>query len=304
MKGIYRELEEYLKTDCLYYVRNDMIDSEYTLTPEPHAYTQLLRAKVDGGYVDALDESGVSLDVTYELTSEVVHDIVQGFVRHTKDHEGPFRIEPYSDTYYELAEYLYENYTVIYDVNDFVDECAIFISPTNWDDDYYLLSRFQTGVGYSYPKGEFSLDAYTPEEIANADEEELALANETLIPWLIASQGYTLADLYDENHPSCFIRSLREEIEYYAGILDGMQLSFVFSGKFQHILDTFDGRVLHVPKTVNCGFSNRIHGSGSGMSIQLEQDLKVPLDLIDDITCEGVLGEVYGAIWNDLKGRK
>ena len=121
----------------------------------------------------------------------------------------------------------------------------------NWDDDYYDIEARYNGNDTTVT---------------------------TPIEWLIATQGYAPEDLKNEETvlKSPFLTSLSEELYDYDTELDGMQLIAIpDSNDFEAILAV--ARKSGVIKaSTTFGLFNRIHGGGSGLSIELEKD--IPLD--------------------------
>lgn len=99
----------------------------------------------------------------------------------------------------------------------------------------------------------------------------------TPIEWLIATQGYAPEDLANEETvlKSPFLTSLSEELYDYDTELDGMQLIAIpDSNDFEAILAVARKQgVIKASKTF--GLFNRIHGGGSGLSIELEKDIRL-----------------------------
>lgn len=99
----------------------------------------------------------------------------------------------------------------------------------------------------------------------------------TPIEWLIATQGYAPEDLKNEETvlKSPFLTSLSEELYDYDTELDGMQLIAIpDSNNFEAILAVARKQGV-IKASTTFGLFNRIHGGGSGLSIELEKDIKL-----------------------------
>lgn len=120
----------------------------------------------------------------------------------------------------------------------------------NWDDDYYDI-----------------------EERYNNDDTTVS----TPIEWLITTQGYAPEDLTNEETvlKSPFLTSLSEELYDYDTELNGMQLIAIpDSNDFEAILAVARKQGV-IKASTTFGLFNRIHGGGSGLSIELEKDIQL-----------------------------
>lgn len=120
----------------------------------------------------------------------------------------------------------------------------------SWDDDYHAI-----------------------EERYNDDDKTVS----TPIEWLIATQGYAPEDLKNEETvlKSPFLTSLSEELYDYDTELDGMQLIAIpDSNDFEAILAVARKQGV-IKASTTFGLFNRIHGSGSGLGIELEKDIRL-----------------------------
>ena len=120
----------------------------------------------------------------------------------------------------------------------------------NWDDDYYDIEAL-------YNDGDTTVS--------------------TPIEWLLATQGYTPEDLKNEETvlKSPFLTSLSEELYDYDTELDGMQLIAIpDSNDFEAILAVARKQGV-IKASTTFGLFNRIHGGGSGLSIELEKDIQL-----------------------------
>lgn len=99
----------------------------------------------------------------------------------------------------------------------------------------------------------------------------------TSIEWLITTQGYAPEDLKSEETvlKSPFLTSLNEELYDYDTELDGMQLIAIpNSNDFEAILAVARKQGV-IKASTTFGLFNRIHGGGSGLSIELEKDIRL-----------------------------
>lgn len=119
----------------------------------------------------------------------------------------------------------------------------------SWDDDYRLIeNRYNENTTDSTP-----------------------------IEWLIATQGYEPEDLKNEETvlKSPFLTSLSEELYDYDTELYGMQLIAIpDSNDFEAILAVARKQGV-IKASTTFGLFNRIHGGGSGLSIELEKDIQL-----------------------------
>lgn len=119
----------------------------------------------------------------------------------------------------------------------------------SWDDDYRLIeNRYNENTTDSTP-----------------------------IEWLIATQGYAPEDLKNEETvlKSPFLTSLSEELYDYDTELYGMQLIAIpDSNDFEAILAIARKQGV-IKASTTFGLFNRIHGGGSGLSIELEKDIQL-----------------------------
>ena len=135
------------------------------------------------------------------------------------------------------------------------DDLTVYFGK-NWDDEYM-------DIEYDF--------------VQCFDEPEF-LTNErdTPIDWLMSTQGYTREDLISEEKrkQSKFLTSLYEELFDYMSGLEGCQLIAIpSSDDFEAILNLYRRKNVKINKSTSFGFFNRIHGSGCGLSIELEKDI-------------------------------
>lgn len=202
--------------------------------------------------------------------------------------------------------YLFEEYPEIetqdidYVIGEFYNTCREKVDEIkdllDWEEYSFLSEVFYNTIDYdldvetllshSSPEdltvyfGETWDDAYADIEydfIQMFNEPEF-LTNErnTPIDWLMQTQGYSREDLISEEkrEKSVFLTTLYEELFDYMNGLEGCQLIAIpDSDDFEAILNLTRRKNVKINKGTNFGFFNRIHGSGCGLSIELEKDI-------------------------------
>ena len=159
------------------------------------------------------------------------------------------------ETFHDIITYDYNATQLL--SNSYPDDVAIYFG-SNWDNDYDVLQR------------EFVL-AFEDDDFETSD-------SNTPLDWLIQSQGYTRADLKSEEKrkESTFLTSVYEELFDYVTDLNGCQLVAIpSSDDFEAILNLSRKKDVIIGKGTLFGFFNTIHGSASGLSIELEKDILV-----------------------------
>lgn len=99
----------------------------------------------------------------------------------------------------------------------------------------------------------------------------------TPIEWLLKTQGYQPEDLKNDEKvsQSKFLTSVKEELYDYDTDLNGMQLVAIpDSNDFDAILAVARKQGI-IKASTTFGLFNRIHGGGSGLSIELEKDIQL-----------------------------
>lgn len=200
-----------------------------------------------------------------------------------------FEEYPETDTYdldYVINEF-YNTYSKKVDeIKDLLDWeeysflSDIFYNTIDYDLDVQTLLRHSAPEDLTVYFGETWDDAYADIEydfIEMFNEPEF-LTNErnTPIDWLMQTQGYSREDLISEEkrEKSVFLTTLYEELFDYMNGLEGCQLIAIpDSDDFEAILNLTRRKNVKINKGTNFGFFNRIHGSGCGLSIELEKDI-------------------------------
>lgn len=204
-------------------------------------------------------------------------------------------------TWYIFQEYPEtDTYDIDYVIGEFYNTCSEKVDEIkellDWEEYSFLSDIFYDTIDYdldvetllchSSPEdltvyfGETWDDAYADIEynfIEMFDEPEF-FTNErnTPIDWLMQTQGYSREDLVSEKkrEKSVFLTTLYEELFDYMNGLEGCQLIAIpDSDDFEAILNLTRRKNVKINKGTNFGFFNRIHGSGCGLSIELEKDI-------------------------------
>ena len=195
-----------------------------------------------------------------EIESEDIGYIIDDFYKQNSEKVNEIKDVLDDDDYYFLSEIFYENIEYDLDVETLLrhsapEDLTVYFGQT-WDDEY----------------GDIEYDF-----VQSFDEPEF-LTNErdTPIDWLMSTQGYTREDLISEEKRknSKFLTSLYEELFDYMNGLEGCQLIAIpRSDDFEAILNLSRRKNVKINKSTYFGFFNQVHGSGCGLSIELEKDI-------------------------------
>lgn len=202
-----------------------------------------------------------------------------------------FQEYPETDTYdvdYVIDEFYKTCNKKVDEIKDLLDWeeysflSEIFYNIIDYDLDVETILRHSSPEDLTVYFGETWDDAYADIEydfIEMFDEPEF-LTNErnTPIDWLMQTQGYSREDLVSEEkrEKSVFLTTLYEELFDYMNGLEGCQLIAIpDSDDFEAILNLTRRKNVKINKGTNFGFFNRIHGSGCGLSIELEKDIVI-----------------------------
>lgn len=167
-----------------------------------------------------------------------------------KFYEQNPEVEEDDEFYLELFnDYIETDFNVEQLLRNSAPEDMTIYFGQSWDDDYRLIeNRYNENTTDSTP-----------------------------IEWLIATQGYEPEDLKNEETvlKSPFLTSLNEELYDYDTELYGMQLIAIpDSNDFEAILAIARKQGV-IKASTAFGLFNRIHGGGSGLSIELEKDIQL-----------------------------
>lgn len=160
-------------------------------------------------------------------------------------------IEEDNDFYLDLFhEYIKTDFNVSQLLQNSAPEDMTIYFGQSWDDDYHAI-----------------------EERYNDHNTTVS----TPIEWLIATQGYAPEDLANEETvlKSPFLTSLNEELYDYDTELDGMQLIAIPDSNDFEVILAIARKQGVIKASTTFGLFNRIHGGGSGLSIELEKDIQL-----------------------------
>lgn len=168
----------------------------------------------------------------------------------------------------ELMDKFYDSFNFDYNIeqllgNSYPEDLTLYFG-SDWDDDYLENSIFQ------------DIDPYENDEIT---DEFLGECDNTMIGWLVKSQGYQVKDIFDseKRKNSKFLKSVFEELYDYIDGLDGMQLIAIpDSTNWEAIYKLYNENKGVILKAGTCfGLFNSVYGSGSGLGIEIEKDILI-----------------------------
>lgn len=274
------------------YVQNKEIElfHDYSDSLEPQMKSFLEEAKLTPSFKDDFVDHCL---LNGRLQDYLDDNLWNGYIQPTADKLG---IDPN-----EVHDYIMDNYSIDENLEPLIDNTkmptiALYVGKTNWDDAYFdniifeLAGSQEQGI-HAPNRQSFALDM-TADEFTqvlathSADELQESL-NKTMIPWLIQSQGYELADLYDNEKiaNSKFLASVHKDMkEMSANNFVGYELVFI-AGNTDASIDTISEAInengdIALDKDVEVGFHNRIHGYATGQFIELEQPVVIPNEYI------------------------
>ena len=193
------------------------------------------------------------------------------------------------DTWYDFdQDYLNTKYTVLqafaeyYDL-DYNELCTTFditIDET-WQETVYFDLNLETLLRHSYPDdlvlyfGTYWDDeAYAMNEWT-LEKPRITYLRKSPLAWLARTQGYTIDDIFN-NKKSEFCKQVRSELFHYRTNLDGMQLIAVpNSNNWDAITDLASHKEGVIKSGTIFGLFNRNNGSGCGLNIITEKDIKI-----------------------------
>lgn len=201
----------------------------------------------------------------------------------------------------EVHDYITDTYSIDENLEPLIDNTkmptiAIYVGKTNWDDAYFnniifeLAGSQEQGI-HAPNRQSFALDMTAQDfeqTLASHTVENLqADLNNTMLPWLVQTQGYTMEDLYDNEKVanSKFLASVHKDMkEMSANDFVGYELVFI-AGNTDASIDTISEAInengdIALDKDVEVGFHNRIHGYSTGQFIELEQPIVIPNEYI------------------------
>lgn len=195
-----------------------------------------------------------------EIESEDIGYIIDDFYKQNSEKVDKIKDVLDWEDYYFLSEIFYENIEYDLDVETLLghsapEDLTVYFGQT-WDDEY----------------GDIEYDFVQPFD----EPEFLTNERDTPIDWLMTTQGYTREDLVskEKRENSKFLKSLYEELFHYMNGLEGCQLIAIpRSDDFEAILNLSRRKNVKINKSTYFGFFNQVHGSGCGLSIELEKDI-------------------------------
>ncbi len=296
---------------------NDMLDNGYIneiaidTYLEREEYVQNKELELFHDYSDSLEPQMESFLEEAELTPSFKDDFVDHCLLNDQlqdylnDNLWHSYIQPTADKLgldpNEVHDYIIDNYSIDENLEPLIDNTkmptiAIYVGKTNWDDSYFdnnifeLTGSLEQGI-HAPARQTFALDMTANDfkqvlSIHSADELQENL-NKTMIPWLVQTQGYTMADFYDNEKiaNSKFLSSLHKDMkEMSANNFVGYELVFV-AGNTDVSIDTISDAInengdIALDKDVEVGFHNRVHGYSTGQFIELEQPVVIPNEYI------------------------
>lgn len=168
----------------------------------------------------------------------------------------------------ELMDKFYDSFDFDYGIEQLLsnsrpEDLTLYFG-SDWDDDYLENSIFQ------------DIDPYENDEIT---DEFLSECENTMIGWLVKSQGYQVKDIFDseKRKNSKFLKSVFEELYDYIDGLDGMQLVAIpDSTDWKAIYKLYsENKGVILKSGTYFGLFNSVHGSGSGLGIETEKDILI-----------------------------
>lgn len=227
-----------------------------------------------------LEEYDVFLDQRREMAREI-KDSVLDFINKKEDTDFDYDIlsDGELDT---LEEFAYANLNDQFHEKDLLDlignfrEITVTIEPREYIEDSYLDLR-----KYNDYNGELQSDYLSVENIEKIKEQLTDPNKIDIINWLVQTQGYEIADLYDDKkvEQSKFLQSLKKELWDYCDEIEGMNLVVsCINADFDSFLAVNEDKNLIISpnKKAYIGLVNETNGSGSGLEIQLEKELIIP----------------------------
>ena len=186
--------------------------------------------------------------------------------------------DEYNDAKYDTLRDFAEHYDLDYD--ELSSEFSLAIDDT-WNETVYFDLNLETLLRHSYPEdltlyfGTYWDDeAYAMNEWVE-EKPHITYLRKSPLAWLARTQGYSIKDIF-ENKESVFCKRVREELFSYRTDLDGMQLIAVpNSNNWDAITDLAIHKSGIIKAGTMFGLFNRNNGSGCGLNIITEKDIKI-----------------------------
>ena len=168
----------------------------------------------------------------------------------------------------KLMDKFYDSFDFDYGIeqllnNSYPQDLTLYFG-SDWDDDYLENSIFQ------------DVDPYENDKIT---DEFIKECEDTMIGWLVKTQGYQVKDIFDseKRKNSKFLNSVFEELYDYVNGLEGMQLVAIpDSTNWEAIYKLYnENKGVILKAGTYFGLFDSVNGSGSGLSIQIEKDILI-----------------------------
>ena len=241
--------------------------------------TAIENMKMCESFEEGLKISFDNDEILFEAYREAVNnveDVVLDFLG--------FRREMLDETELEfLEEFAYDHLEYSIDIESLkentsrIEEITVRIYPPG----NAGLAKYQAGYD-----GEFLInpERFSYKGLEMTAKELMSPENVDPIDWLIQTQGYELADLYDPGKVknSRFLESLRSELCDYTSILNGNITFTAIGGDFESLEAVLLGNKDIIVRPENQGYIGITgHGCGSGLDIKLEREVVIPRRWID-----------------------
>ena len=207
----------------------------------------------------------------------------------------------------EFIEHFDYNYEIDLNIeqlleNTHMKEFIIYFG-SDWDNDYH------NEQGWNELN-----DLINEDGIDSVNEEKIEeFIGQSQVKWLIATQGYEVKDVFDEEKrkDSEFLTSLFEELFNYESDLCGLQLiakldetNHSWSEVFKLCKNKNKGVI---SAGANFGLFNTIHGGGSGLNIITEKEIDLSEAKVYEVDPFAGMDSIYGYrpldVYGDFVGR-
>lgn len=186
--------------------------------------------------------------------------------------------DDYNDAKYDTLRDFAEHYDLDYDELSTTFDVTI---DETWQDTVYFDLNLETLLRHSYPE-DLSLyfgtywddEAYAMNEWVE-EKPRITYLRKSPLAWLARTQGYTIDDIFN-NKESEFCKQVYSELFHYRTDLDGMQLiALPNSNNWDAITDLAIHKSGIIKAGTMFGLFNRNNGSGCGLNIITEKDIKI-----------------------------
>ena len=231
-------------------------------------------------YWDRSDQlSNKTIDeLTESVKDQKEIDFICALTNYIYDHWYDSVDESYSDAKYDTLRAFAEHYDLDYD--ELSETFDVTIDET-WRETVYFDLNLETLLRHSRPEdltlyfGTYWDDeAYAMNEWIE-EKPRITYLRKSPLAWLARTQGYTIKDIF-ENKESVFCKRVREELFSYRTNLNGMQLiALPNSTDWDAITDLAIHKSGIIKAGTMFGLFNRNNGSGCGLNIITEKDIKI-----------------------------